>query len=303
MPQALGKRPAAPAAEPAAKTPRGGRGRGGGGRGGGGRGAGRKAAMPGLGVAAAVGEQISLASLLGARQQPTPQQPAGEPMGEWLEWDFCHHDGGDEDTLLPQKQQIKGKIMLKRFAVGRPGVLLAEGTDEMVYWVDENDTTNEDPEDHERARRCTRNGMFKLQLDGEEEPTWASKSHVRAVTAPSPPPPRAGGQAAAATAATAAAAPGPAAAAAAGVAAWPAAERVNNVQPVDDADQQDAADQQGAAENAEQQGGGINGGSWWLFRAVWPRAQWAARNGHPTGRNRNARANGPARPANGSGRR
>ena len=163
----------------------GGGGRGGSGRGGSGRGAGRKSSKNnGLGAGTPTGTQVDLASLLGAKRSPDEMQPQAEPTGELVKWKYNRHDGGSEDTLVDQEQRVGGKVVYKLFATGRPATLLAKGTEEDKYWVDDEDTETEVPQEHERARERNRGGELQIKLDGDDEPTWVTASHVRAVTAP-----------------------------------------------------------------------------------------------------------------------
>ena len=155
----------------------GGRGRGNGpgvGRGGAGRGQGRKAPTKGLGCNAALAVQASLSDLLGPRRLPAEEQVDQEATGELIRWKYNRHDGGDKETLVDQEQRINGKIMYRLFSMGRPGVLLAKGTQEDKYWVDEEDNEKEVPQDHERAREFHRGGKLKIRLDGGQEEMWVT---------------------------------------------------------------------------------------------------------------------------------
>ena len=127
----------------------GGGGRGGSGRGGSGRGAGRKSSKNnGLGAGTPTGTQVDLASLLGAKRSPDEMQPQAEPTGVLVKWKYNRHDGGSEDTLVDQEQRVGGKVVYKLFATGRPATLLAKGTEEDTYWVDDEDTETEVPQEH-----------------------------------------------------------------------------------------------------------------------------------------------------------
>ena len=147
----------------------GGRGGGGRGRGGGGRGAGRHKGN-GLGAGTPTGMQADVASLLGARRSPDEvQQPQAEPTGVLVRWKYNRHDGGVEDTLVDQEQRVGGKVVYKLFAAGRPATLLAKGTAEDKYWVDDDDKEKEVPQEHERARERNRSGELQIKLDGDDE--------------------------------------------------------------------------------------------------------------------------------------
>ena len=144
-----------------------------------GLGAGRPPMKKGLGVGTPTGMQADLASLLGPRRSPDEVQPQAEPTGGVLvRWKYNRHDGGDKDTLVDQEQRVGGQVVYKLFAAGRPALLLAEGTREILYWVDEDDTEEEVAQEHERARERNRGGELQIKLDGNDEPMWVTAAHV-----------------------------------------------------------------------------------------------------------------------------
>ena len=63
---------------------------------------------------------------------------------------------------------------------GHPSaILLAKGTDQDCFWVDDDDKGIEVPEDHERAVPRNRSGMLKIEFlhDGGEKDTWDYHRH------------------------------------------------------------------------------------------------------------------------------
>ena len=150
------KKRKAAAVEPAPKVP----------RGGGGRGAGRKATpVNAKGVDApgapkrtqmdlgdvfgpAFKKKNAIGDLLGARRGAG----AGDD-GELIGWDYCQHDGGEEDSQIHQRQRPQGRVQwdFEKEALAR---LIKKGPE--MYYVDEENELEEVEETHPKAKRAER---------------------------------------------------------------------------------------------------------------------------------------------------
>jgi hypothetical protein len=94
------------------------------GRGGGGRGQGRKRAAPVLGRDFwHVQQSIAIGDVLGVRQvaserssgESSTKRGAAAAPGAVIEWYYNRYDGGEEDSLVPQKQRIGGAVRYGRY--------------------------------------------------------------------------------------------------------------------------------------------------------------------------------------------
>ena len=137
--------------------------------------------------------QLSMADLLGARFAKKPTEapavdadaaPAATDDEDYIEWVYERHDGGEEDSEIPQKQRPRGRVCydLEKDSLA---IVLAKGPE--IYYVDKNDQEVEVDATHENAERRERHGgMLNLQFQKDglmEPPVWITWRHVQAVEA------------------------------------------------------------------------------------------------------------------------
>ena len=132
----------------------------GGARGGAGRGQGRKAAAKPFGTAAAAAEQTaatpeqkSISELLGMRKKPKASASA-----EIITWTVEAMDADVDDRPAEHKQHKNGAVTYTIFAVAKPAVLLAKGSEEDVFHVSPIDSGVEVDASIDGAVRKTRVG-------------------------------------------------------------------------------------------------------------------------------------------------
>lgn len=181
--------------------------------------------------------QLSMADLLGPRVAKKPEAPAVDAGAtpaaaneeSDIEWVYERHDGGEEDSDVPQKQRPGGRVRCDS-EQEMLATVLAKGPE--IYYVDKNNQEVEVDATHANAEQRERHGgMLKIQFEKDgmlQPPVWKTWRHVQVVEAAGAAG-GAGGADASPTAAVPAAARSPAAAAAmpppAGAAARPVPAR------------------------------------------------------------------------------
>jgi hypothetical protein len=148
--------------------------------GGGGRRQGRKKAQRILGGEQGMlaCKQASIMGLLGARTKPAAAAPEAANGGEAaapvadnagrIRWHYMRHDGGANDTVVPQELGVSGYVEYDHFEYrGRRGQLLAKGTEEDVFYMNADSTGEEVDASHPNAIEHNRRGSLQLKFDGE----------------------------------------------------------------------------------------------------------------------------------------
>ena len=130
-------------------------------------------------------KQQGLGDLLGERvikkaRVITIDTTGGDNTEPWLKWSYIRHDGGKDDTAVPQQQRRYGSVQYDHFEHrGQKAKIVAVGPE--TYYVNKNDQLSEVESEHADAEPAQRHGgMVSIQFDGHE-PQWVTCGHVWAV--------------------------------------------------------------------------------------------------------------------------